>query len=43
MDRAQDLVQTEPMLHGQHKFGQQLSGVLTDDGGAQDSILARVR
>jgi hypothetical protein len=41
VDGAQDLVQAQAVLHGQHVFGQQVAGVHADDGDAQDAVLAR--
>jgi len=40
MDRAQDLVQSDTVLHGCHKFRDDVSRVLANDGDAQDVILA---
>jgi hypothetical protein len=41
VDGAQDLVQPQAVLHRQHVLGQQVAGVLADDGHAQDAVLAR--
>ena len=43
MDGAQDLVQPDAVLHRQHVLGQQVAGMLADDGHAQDAVLARHR
>src|SRR3546814_11143046 len=32
---------SDAVLHRQHELGKQLGGVLADDGGAQDPVLAR--
>ena len=38
MNRSQDLVQAQVVLHGQDELRDQVTRVLTDDGGAQDAI-----
>ncbi len=43
MDGAQYLVQSQAVLHGQNKFGQQVAGMFADDGDAQNAVLARHR
>ena len=40
MDRAQDLVQSQPVLHRQNELGDQVPGVAADDGDAQDAVAA---
>ena len=37
---AQNLVQAQPVLHGQHKLRQQIARVFTDDGHAQNAVFA---
>jgi hypothetical protein len=43
VDGAENLVQAKAMAHRQHVFGDQVAGVFTDDGYAEDTILARHR
>ena len=40
MYRAQYLVQPEPVLHREHEFGEQVAGMLADNGGAEDFVAA---
>jgi len=35
------LVKSQPILHGQNKFGDQVAGTLADEGHAEDAVLAR--
>ena len=32
MDSSQDLIETDTMLHGQHKFSDHLSGMIANNG-----------
>ena len=40
MHGAEDLVQAEVVLHRQHVFGDQLTGVGADDGDAENAVAA---
>src|SRR2546423_1531272 len=40
MDGAEDLVQAEAVLHGGDELHDQVAGVLPDEGGAEDAVLA---
>ena len=41
VDRAEDLVQADAVLHRGDELGDQVAGVLADDGRAEDAVLAR--
>ena len=41
MDGAEDLVEPDAVLHGQHVFGDEVSGVFANEGDAEDLVLAR--
>src|SRR5262245_53777765 len=41
MDGAEDLVEPDAVLHRRDELGKQVAGVLADDGGAEDAVLAR--
>ena len=41
VDRAEDLVQADAVLHRGDELGDQVAGVLADDGRAEDPVLAR--
>jgi hypothetical protein len=41
VDRAEDLVQPEAVLHRQHVLGDQLAGMCADDGDAEDAVAGR--
>jgi len=41
VDGAEDLVQANPMFHGQHVLGDQVAGVFADDRDAKDAVFAR--
>ena len=41
MDRTQYLLEADAMFHGKHEFRQQVAGVLTDNGDAQNVIPSR--
>jgi hypothetical protein len=41
VDGAEDLVQADAVLHRQHVFGDQVAGMLADEGDAEDAVLAR--
>ena len=41
MDRTKDLVQTQPVFHGQHKLGEQVTRLCSHDRNTENAILAR--
>lgn len=41
VDRAEDLVEAQAVLHRQDVFREQIARVFTDDGGAKDAVLPR--
>ena len=41
MDGSEDLVQPQAVAHGQHVFGQQITGVYAHDGAAQYLVFSR--
>jgi hypothetical protein len=43
VDGAEQLVESEAVLHRQHVLGDQVAGMLADDGDAEDAVLPRHR
>src|SRR5471032_1310303 len=43
VNRAENLVEANLVTHGQDEFSEQFAGVLADDRGTEDAILARRR